>query len=156
MAAFPLTIVLVLASHVPNQLSVPAPVVDLGEVKSGLPLAHTFELINDGPDAVEILETRASCGCVAGKVEPRLIQPGQRGSLVLRMHTLGQGAGLHSWKATVSCRQGTVQREITVGISVRLVTEITVQPAALTLITDGDLGQTITLSDRRPAPLKVV
>jgi hypothetical protein len=154
MVAFPL--VLLLSLQIPNQLHVPAPVVDLGEVKSGLPVAYSFELINDGPEAVEILETRASCGCVAGKVEPRLIQSGQRGSLVLCMHTLGQAAGPHSWKATVSYRQGTVEREITVGISVRLVTEITVQPASLTLITDGDLSQIVTLTDRRPAPLKVV
>jgi hypothetical protein len=130
--------------------------VDLGDVKSGLPLTHSFELINDSPEAVEILETRASCGCLIGKVEPRIIPAGERAALVLRMHTLGQAAGPHSWKATLRYRHEGVEKETTVGISVRLVTEVTVQPATLTLITEGILDQLVTLTDRRSEPLKVV
>lgn len=153
---FAIPLVLLLAAQARGELRVPAPVLALGELKAGLPLTHTFELINEGPEAVEILETRASCGCVAGKVEPRLIEPGERGSLVLRMHTLGQAAGPHSWKATVQYREGNVEKETTVGITVRLVTEVMVQPATLTLITAGDLSQVVTLTDQRAAPLKVI
>src|SRR5438876_1065814 len=114
MASYVLAIwsVLITASQARSELRVPAPLVDLGDVKSGLPLTHSFELINDGPEAVEIRETRASCGCLIGKVEPRIIQPGERGTLVMNMHTLGQAAGPHSWKATVAYRQGGVASEI--------------------------------------------
>jgi len=158
MASFRLAILiaLLLASQARSQLRVPAPLVDLGGVKSGLPLSHSFDLINDGPEAVEILETRASCGCLIGNVEPRTIQPGQRGTLVLNMHTLGQAAGPHSWRATVAYRQGGVEKEITVAITVQLVTEVTVQPATVTLITDSTLIQLVTLTDQRAQPLKVV
>lgn len=152
---FAIPVVLLLATQARSELRVPAPVVNLGEVKAGLPLTHTFELINDGPGIVEILDTRGSCGCVVGKVEPRVIQPGERGTLTLRMHTLGQAAGPHLWKATVGYRQGGMEKDITVGVQVRLVTEVTVQPATLTVITDGDLIQLVTLTDQRAKPLQV-
>jgi hypothetical protein len=158
MSSFRLAIwsALIVASQVQAQLRVPAPVADLGAMKSGQPLSHSFELINDGPEAVEILETRGSCGCLLGQVEPRIIQPGKSGSLVLRAHTLGQSAGPHSWGATLRYRQGSAENEITVGIKVCLVTEVSVEPATLTLITDNILTQIVTLTDRRAEPLKVV
>ena len=74
---FTIPLVLLLAAQARSELHVPAPVMDLGEVKSGLPLTNSFELINTGSGVVEILETRASCGCLIGKVEPRNIQPGK-------------------------------------------------------------------------------
>src|SRR5262249_47286546 len=40
--------------------------------------------------------------------------------------------------------------------TVCLVTEVTVQPATLTLITDGNLTQLVTLTDQRQQPLRVV
>ena len=153
---FAIPLVLLFASQVRSELYVPAPVIDLGEVKSGLPLTNSFELINTGPGVVEILETRASCGCLIGKVEPRTIQPGKSGTLVLRMHTLGQAAGPHTWKATVQYRQRGMEKEITVGVHVCLVTEVTVQPATLTLFTAGNLTQLVTVTDQRPKPLRVV
>ncbi|HMF17543.1 MAG TPA: DUF1573 domain-containing protein, partial [Gemmataceae bacterium] len=153
---FVIPLVLLLAAQARSELHVSAPVLDLGEVKSGLPLIHSFELINTGPGVVEILETRASCGCLIGKVEPRTIQPAKSGTLVLRMHTLGQAAGPHTWKATVQYRQRGMEKEITVGVHVCLVTEVTVQPATLTLFTAGNLTQLVTVTDRRPKPLRVV
>jgi hypothetical protein len=153
---FTIPLVLLFAAQARGELHVPTPVVDLGEVKSGLPLSHSFELINTGPDAVEIQDTRASCGCLIGKVEPRIIQPGGRAALALRMHTLGQAGGPHTWKATVQYRQGGQEKEITVGIQVHLVTEVTVQPATLTLVTAGNLTQVVTVTDQRPEPLRVV
>jgi hypothetical protein len=137
-------------------LRIASPDADLGEIRGALPLTHTFELFNDGSETVEILETRAGCGCLVPCVEPHLIEPHGRGALVMQVTTLGQAAGPHDWNATVRFRQRGKESQISVRIRVRLVTEVTVQPAAVTLVTAGTMTQMVTLMDLRPEHLTVV
>src|SRR5579864_140328 len=56
------------------ELECPQPVVDKGEVRSGLSLSHRFTFCNRGPEAVEITDVRPSCGCLAPKLEKRNFQ----------------------------------------------------------------------------------
>src|SRR5205823_2617155 len=71
------------------------PIASAGEVRTGIPLAHRFTYVNEGPEAVEITETRGSCGCLTPRLAQRVLQPGETGTLVLEVNTLSQDAGYH-------------------------------------------------------------
>jgi len=43
--------------------------VDLGEVRGGPAREHRFELINDGPAIIEILDVERGCGCLTPRLE---------------------------------------------------------------------------------------
>ena len=130
--------------------------VDVGEVRSGAPLTHRFAFVNEGPEEVEILGLRASCGCVKPRLEQRKFAPGENSALVLDVHTLGEAAGDHLWQLNVSYRSGRTAHEATLDLRGRVITEIVVQPPALTLFTTGNLAHQLTLTDLRDRPLTVV
>src|SRR5438132_11895487 len=106
---------------------------DAGPAYTGKELAHAFAFVNRGPDAVEIAEARASCGCLAPRLDRRVYQPGEGGELRLEVNTFTQPAGPHAWTVTLRCRSGGDWQEIGLRLRARLVTEVSVQPAALIL-----------------------
>src|SRR5262245_45588036 len=73
------------------------PTVNAGVVRSGTPFRHGFVFVNDGREPAEILEARASCGCLSPKLDKRSLQPGEEGSLSVEINTLSQPAGSHTW-----------------------------------------------------------
>ena len=75
---------------------------------------------------------------------------------MLEVQTLSQSAGAHTWRLQVSYRDGGETRETELLLSGRIVTEVTAQPAALTLFTGGAVAHAITLTDLREKPLSVV
>jgi hypothetical protein len=131
------------------------PLADAGEVRGGIPLAHRFAFVNRGPDAVEITETRPSCGCLAPHLDRRTFQPGEEGALELEVRTLGQAAGPHRWRVQVAYRGGATLYEMTLELTARLVTEVTVQPASVTVLAEREVGHDVLLTDLRPRPLTV-
>jgi hypothetical protein len=104
---------------------------------------------------MEIIEIRTGCGCLLPRVEPRLLAPGERGRVTVDVNTLGQGSGPHSWKCVLRFRQGANQRERELELRAQLITEVTVQPAFLTLTTQGPRTQEFVLTDTRAQPLTV-
>jgi hypothetical protein len=157
---------MLLALGVPLMLLLPAmlaraevecaqPVVDKGEVKSGLSLAHRFSFCNRGTEAVEITDVRPSCGCLTPQLEKRILQAGESGELLLEVNTLTQPAGVHSWRLTLHYKSGTVEKELSLFIRARLVSEITVEPPSLAIYTDTAIAHEITVIDRRTEPLIV-
>src|SRR5437588_2843981 len=74
-------------------LHFPETAADAGQVYTGKELAHTFAFVNRGPEAVEVVEARASCGCLTPRLEKRVYQPGERGELRLEVNTFTQPAG---------------------------------------------------------------
>jgi hypothetical protein len=131
------------------------PAIDVGDVKAGAPLSHCFRLINQAKEPIEILEARASCGCLAPRLDRRFVDPGEAASLQVDVRTLGQAAGRHAWKAQVRYRAGTEVHELPLQIAAKVVTEIVVQPAALTFVAQGMIRQELTLTDVRLQPLTV-
>jgi hypothetical protein len=129
--------------------------VSAGTVRAGVPLAHDFPFRNDGPEPVEVTQTRASCGCLTPRLGQRVYRPGERGVLRLEVNTLGEPAGPHAWTVQVRCQSGENVEEIPLRLTARLITEISVRPAALTVDTGGAAGHEITLTDLRPKPLAV-
>jgi hypothetical protein len=126
---------------------------DLGEVRSGAKLGHTFTFVNTGPGPVEIVEARPSCGCLRPRLERTRYQPGERGTIPLEVNARGESAGPHIWRLQLLYREGGQAREATLEVAARVITEVTLQPAALTLIAGGPVAQDILLTDLRPRPL---
>lgn len=134
-------------------LAFPAPVADAGEVRSGVPLAHRFAFRNTGNLPAEITDVRGSCGCLTPKLESRVLAPGQEGTVLLEVNTLGQAAGPHRWRVTLSYRAGDTIYVTPLLLTARVVTEVSVQPASLTVFADQPVIQELVLSDRRRTPL---
>jgi hypothetical protein len=131
------------------------PTIEVGEVRTGQPLAQRFAFVNEGPEAVEITDVRTSCGCLKSRFEQRAYQPGQSGTVVVEVHTLSQAPGPHTWTARVQYRQGSAHAEALLQVRARVVAEISVQPAALTIVADSAVNHDICISDTRRDSLAV-
>ncbi|MBM4068973.1 MAG: DUF1573 domain-containing protein [Planctomycetes bacterium] len=139
-------------------LRFPESTIDLADIRAGVRLTREVALINDSAAALEIVEVRGSCGCVSPRIEPRVIPPGGRATLHLSINTLGEGAGPHAWKVAIFHRRQRMGDDVKaseLSIRARIVTEITIQPASVTMITAGGLTQTVLLTDLRAEPMKV-
>ncbi len=127
-----------------------------GDVRAGAALSHRFTLVNRGPDAVEIVEVRPSCGCTTATPDRRRFGPGESGSLLLEVNTLTQPDGPGSWRVTLLCKSGESVEEKSLTLTARVQADVTLEPTALVIATEGAVNREITLSDRRPHPLTVV
>ena len=65
------------------------PAADLGEIKAGVRLAHRFDFINDGPDRVDIVDLRPSCGCIVPALARGPFSPGRKESYGSKFAALG-------------------------------------------------------------------
>jgi hypothetical protein len=131
------------------------PVFDAGEVHAGAALGHRFSVVNRGPEAVEIVEVRPSCGCVTATPDRRRLLPGESASLLLEVNTLTQPDGPTSWRATLRCRCGDRVEDTALTLLARVRADIKLEPSALVVETDGAVNRTVTLTDRRPALMSV-
>jgi hypothetical protein len=129
--------------------------VDVGEVRSGLPVQRKLAFVNRGREPVEVREVRAGCGCVRARLEKRLYQPNEGGAVVLDLHTLGQPAGPHAWGVRLATAEGGAGRAVDLVVRAVVVAEVTLEPAALTLFTDHAAGHEVELWDRRSRPFAV-
>jgi hypothetical protein len=136
-------------------LHIEQPTAEAGEVRAGAPLAHRFALVNDGKERIEIAETRSSCGCLKPIVEKTTILPGETGGITLQVNTLAASAGSHTWHAYVIYRCGGENREMPLQLSARVITEVSVQPAAVTVFAESAVGHEILLTDLREPPLTI-
>lgn len=132
------------------------PTVHVGVIRSGMPLTHRFVFVNDGAQDLEITEARASCGCLAPRLEKRQFRPGEEGAVMVDINTLSQPAGPHSWTVFVKARSGDAAWEMPLLLGADLVTEVTVQPAFLAIYTDRAATQDFVLTDHRPKAMNVV
>jgi len=150
------SLVLIFASNpVSAHLECPQPLIEKGEVRSGVPLSHHFSLTNKGSETIEIVEVRPSCGCLAPKLEQHLLQPGQTTELRLEVNTLTQPAGVNNWRITLRYKEGETEKELALYLAARIVTEISVEPPSLAVYTDSTIRHEITVIDRRVEPLLV-
>jgi hypothetical protein len=133
-----------------------ATTVQLGKIRCGPRLVQVFPFRNNGPGVVELLEARPGCGCLKSRLEQPRLAPGESGLLSLEIDTLGQAAGPHTWQLTVVYRDGEQRREQVLQMTADVFTEVSVQPAAVTLFAQGPLTHELTLTDLRPQPLLIV
>ncbi|MCI0681348.1 MAG: DUF1573 domain-containing protein [Gemmataceae bacterium] len=158
MRLFPLVILCLAVDARPVRADLRAAngVIDLGDIRGGRKLVHRFELTNAGALPVEILEVQRGCGCLAPRLEQRLLPAGGTTGLVVELRTLGQADGPHSWNLQVSYRAGQETRILPVTLRGTVKNDITVQPAILGLIVTKSVRQEITLTDSRNDPLRVI
>jgi len=150
-----LMLALMAPSRAQAELRFVQPDAEAGTVRTGTALAHVFEFTNTGPDTVEIVDLRASCGCLTPHLDKRVYRAGEHGAIHLEVNTLTQPAGLQSWRLEVSYRADGKDGQAALRLRARMVQEIVVQPAALVLVADRALGHTITVKDSRRQPLTV-
>jgi Protein of unknown function (DUF1573) len=148
-------IVLVAPPHCRADLRFDAVTVDLGDIRSSVAVSREFAFVNNGPEVVELVEARPSCGCLKPRLDTTHFAPGKRGGVALEVNTLGQPAGPHAWQLTLVYKVGVEVKEQTLQVSATVVTEVTVQPAAVTLVVEGALTHELTLTDLRARPLVI-
>jgi hypothetical protein len=151
-----LGLLIIVPAYARGDLHFAAPAVDLGALRGGPVYEHRFEFANDSTEPLEIVDIRLGCGCLQPVLDRRLYQPGEKGVLLLRLRTLGQPAGQRTWNAQVQYRQGTKTGEVTLMLGASIRNEVTVEPSILAMSIETALGQVVTITDHRPAPLKVI
>jgi hypothetical protein len=129
--------------------------VDLGELRGGVVYQHRFEFINDSPNPTEITGIRLGCGCLAPVYDKRMYRPGERGSLLMYIRTLGQPDGTRSWNAHIQYRVADKQNEATLVIGAKIRNEIRITPSILAITVEGTLKQEVIVSDERAVPLNI-
>src|SRR5262249_2726317 len=138
-----------------GDLHFPEPTAQAGEVRTGAPLTHRFAFVNTGPEEVEIIEARASCGCSKPRWARRMYRRGEEGELLLEINTLGQSAGMHTWRVLVTYQSGNTRVERPLQLTGQVITEVSVQPASVTVYADQAVSHEVLLTDLRPKPLDV-
>jgi hypothetical protein len=143
------------ASMVRADLEFTSTTVDVGEVRAGSPLSHTFNFQNRGADAVEVTGIHSTCGCLTPRLSGKRYEPGDQGSLQATINTLSPAPGPHVWQVTLSCKGKETTAEISLRVKAKIVREIVVEPAAVSMYVDGPIQSEIRLTDLRPQPLTV-
>jgi Protein of unknown function (DUF1573) len=137
------------------ELRCPEPVVQVGVARTGAPLAHRFLIENDSAEPLEITRVEASCGCLTPTLPNRVLQPGEKASVLLEVNTLSQPAGPHTWALRLEYHGGSETHEISLELCAKLITEVMVQPAAVVLAADQAPHTEITLTDLREHALRI-
>jgi hypothetical protein len=127
-----------------------------GIVYAGASLIHDFTFENDGPEAIVILDARASCGCVQPQIPQGTFAAGEKGNITLEVNTLSQAPGPHAWTLNLKYRSGDEERQTQLQLNAKLLTEVTVQPAALVVLADRIARHEITLTDTLARPLEIL
>jgi Protein of unknown function (DUF1573) len=150
-----LLIVLSVAGAGRAQLDCAAPVVPLGDVRSGTTVTHRFPLVNRSNVDLVITDVRTDCGCTVAKLEKRRLKPGEETSLGILVSTLTQAAGPQSWPTRVTFRCGDDSGERTLTLTGTIVPTVSVEPAGLGIYTESSVRREVTLLDRRREPLAI-
>jgi len=144
-----------LSAAVRADLRFSQPRVQRGTVRNGVPLSQRFDFVNQSPGAVTITGLRASCGCLAPRLEKRTYQPGEQGTIFLEVNTLSQPAGPNAWRVDVTYQEAGQEHVKHLELLAELITEVKVEPAQLSFSTVGALRHEVVVTDLRPKPLRV-
>ncbi len=138
------------------QLNFAAPTADLGEMRGGPVYQHRFEFVNESAKPIEITDIRLGCGCLQPVLDQRVYAPGEKGTLLLNVRTLGQPDGPRTWQAHICYRQADKVQETPLIVAARIRNEVTVGPSIIAMTVETTLTQELTITDLRTPPLKVV
>jgi|GEM_PF-276966 len=131
------------------------PAVNAGIVFTGTRLLQRFVLVNRGKSEVQILEAKASCGCLSPRLDSMRLLPGETGNLELEINTLSQPSGPNAWTVRLRYQEAGSVQETSLQLSANLVSEVLVEPAALVLLADKAAGHEVTVRDTRARSLKL-
>lgn len=60
---------------------------NFGQVKEGEVVSHTFRLVNNGQEELEVKDIKTSCGCTAAMLSSPKLKPGETGTLKIDLDT---------------------------------------------------------------------
>lgn len=147
------------AADVPAPLKATAASVDLGEVKTGPPSTHTFELKNTGSAALSVRDVVAGCGCTRVELSAKKLEPGDTAKLTVTTNTLTQPEGAAAWTLGVVYRTEVDGKpfdgRLDLKLTAKVVREVSVTPPLMAVSTAGAVTQTLKVEDRRAKPLGV-
>lgn len=150
-----LVLLLVSPALASAQLRFVQPTADLGELRGGLVYQQRFEFVNDAPGPIDITDIRLGCGCLTPVLDKRVLQAGEKGSLVMHLRTLGQPNGPRTWQAHVEYRHAGKMHETRLIVAAKIRNEVTVEPSIVALTLETTLKQEVTITDQRTAQFKV-
>ena len=139
----------------PAQLRFTQPTANLGELRGGPVYPHRFDFVNDSAQAIEIYDFRLGCGCLHPVLDKRVYQPGEKGTLLMHIRTLGQQNGVRTWQAHVQYRLAGKQYEAGLVVGATIRNEVIIEPAIVALTVETTLKQEVTIKDQRAIPLKI-
>ena len=149
------TLVLALAISA-DPLYAPESAIDAGDVRVGPVLVRKFSFTNTGIKPLKITDVRSSCGCLVPALAKRDYQPGEHGELTVEVNTLSQPAGPHRWTFSLAYRCGDTVGEQSLELTANLKQEIEIAPAAIAFRGSDPPPATVTVTDRRPKPLRIL
>lgn len=132
-------------------------VVDLRRIEPASEAQAVFVFRNRGSQKVQITDVQPSCGCLAPIVEPREIEPGGVGRLILRIQPANENPGKRQYFADVKYLDPE-PRETRLVFKVELPEQgLTVRPRALMVYQNGDqpIHEQLIVADSRPSPVQV-
>src|SRR5690606_7851918 len=98
---------------------------------------------------------RSSCGCLTPRLDRRSYAPGESGSIPFEVNTLAAPAGPASWSLRVRYLESGQTHEMGLLVRALVEREIEVEPSFLRVFTTTGVKHTITVTDRRPTPLRI-
>ena len=139
-------------------LHCPQPMTDRGQIRGGPAIAHTFEVSNRGAAELTIVHVQPSCGCLAPRISSRTLKQGESGTIAISIGTISQPAGDNLWTVRLYYRVTgeTEDRIADLQVKAKLVREVSLEPAALSLRGKPGLTAVLTLTDLREKPLQLV
>ena len=137
------------------QLRFTQPTANLGDLRGGHVYQHRFEFVNDSPQSIEITDLRLGCGCLQPVLDQRVYQPGEKGTLLMNVRTLGQPNGVRTWQTHVQYRAGDKLNEVSLVLGANIRNEVTIEPSIVAMTIETTLKQEITFTDHRPLPTKI-
>jgi hypothetical protein len=130
--------------------------VDLGELKAGPVVAHTFDLTHAGDaGTITLSDIESGCGCAKPELTAKELKPGEAAKLTVRVNTLTQREGPNGWPVRIHYRHGTTEHALDLKLTAKLVREVSVTPPLLAVSTAGSITQTLKVEDRRAKPFAV-
>jgi hypothetical protein len=146
-----------LTSAVDAEIVFEKPRYDFGVVKAAGAVEHRFAFKVTGDRPAEIVDVRASCGCVRAPLAKAAFQPGEAGVVPLVVHIASQAEGKKRFELTLTVRDP-VERVLTLTAEADLQSDVKVEPSNLVVqLHDGQSSlHHVAVRDRRPRPLKIM
>lgn len=109
---------------------------DFGKVVGGEVLRHAFAFTNAGDGVLELTDVHSTCGCTTSAGWSKRVEPGQRGTIPIELHTTGFN-GPVTKPVTVKCND-TNQPTVVLQVKATVWRPIEITPPSANLRVVGD------------------
>ncbi|MCA9272262.1 MAG: DUF1573 domain-containing protein [Phycisphaerales bacterium] len=104
------------ASQSGPRLTISTDKVDFGEVDDSGPVHTTVTITNEGDEVLEIGNISVTCGCTAGEVGTKTLQPGESTELTVNFDARNRAGQQHGKRVTIDSNDPTGAKSIEVDV----------------------------------------